>query len=117
MSYQWGVFQASFSPTVGREQAGVRPVLVLSAEPLAERYDVVMVAPVTSRKGERTARLGEVLLPAGCAGLARDSFALCYQIRALDRSRLGRSYGEVQDPRLQAAILAMLADGFDIDMP
>src|SRR5947208_3441396 len=83
-----------------QEAAGDRAVLVLSAEPLAERYDVVMVAPVTNRKRGRPARLGEVLLPAGTAGLAHDSFAICYQVRALDKSRLGRLYGEVSDPRL-----------------
>ena len=115
IAYQWHVFHANLSPTTGHEQAGERPVLVLSSEPLAERYEVVMVAPVTSRKGGRPARLGEVLLPAGTAGLKQDSFALCYQVRALDKSRLGRVYGELADPRLQRQLRDALADCFDID--
>jgi mRNA interferase MazF len=115
MKYQWLIFQADLDPIIGREQAGERPVLVLSAEPLNEHYDVVMVAPITRRKEGRPARLGEVLLPAGTGGLPLESFALCYQVRALDKSRLGRLYGEVSDPGLQEQIQETLADCFDLD--
>lgn len=101
MNYQWSIFQVDLDPTVGHEQAGERPVLVISAEPLNERYDVVMVVPLTSRKNNRPARLGEVLLPSGAGGLALDSFALCYQVRTLDKSRLRRLYGSLLDPALQ----------------
>jgi len=52
-------------------QAGERPVLVVSAEPINRHYAVVMVVPITSRKNARPARLGEVLLPAGIGGLLR----------------------------------------------
>jgi mRNA interferase MazF len=114
LSFQWHVFRASLDPVVGREQAGERPVLVVSAEPLNERYDVVMVAPLTSRKRERPARLGEVLLPAGTAGLPMDSFVLCYQVRTLDKSRLGSEYGELTDSALQDQVSFMLVDCFDL---
>ena len=33
----------------------------------------------------------------------------------LDKSRLGRAYGELSDPRLRNRILATLADCFDIE--
>lgn len=114
MPYQWHIFRASLDPIVGHEQAGVRPVLVLSAEAINERYDVVMVAPITSRKNNRTARLGEVLLPAGTAGLPLDSIALCYQVRALDKSRLGPVIGAIAEAKLQDQIAAMLIDCFDL---
>ena len=115
MSYQWGIYQANLDPTTGREQAGERPVLVISAEPLNERYAVVMVAPITSRKSNRPARLGEVLLPVGTGGLPRESFALFYPVRSLDKSRLGRRYGEITDPTLQENMLRTIAGCFDID--
>ena len=83
MDYQWLVFQADLDPVAGHEQAGRRPVLVVSAEPLNDVYGVISVIPITSRKNNRLPRLGEVLLPAGTAGLWSDSFALCYQVRAL----------------------------------
>lgn len=115
MSFQWRIYHADLNPTTGSEQAGKRPVLVISAEPLNARYDVIMVAPITSRKEGRPARLGEVFLPNGTGGLPRESFVLCYQVRALYKSRLGRLYGEISDVQLQKQIRDMLADCFDID--
>lgn len=114
MVYQWFVFQADLEPTIGHEQAGRRPVLVVSAEPLNAAYGVVSVLSITSRKNSRLPRLGEVLLPAGTAGLPNDSFALCYQVRALDKTRLVRVYGELSEPVLQQEIMEMLAFCLDL---
>lgn len=104
MRYQWGVFMAELNPVVGREQGNRRPVLVVSAEPLNEAYDVVTVVPLTTRKNNRPARLGEVLLPVGAGGLRQESFALCYQIRALDKSRLTDFWGGITEAELQDAL-------------
>ncbi len=114
MAYQWFVFQADLEPTVGHEQSGRRPILVVSAEPINDAYGVVSVLSITTRKNSRLPRLAEVLVPAGCAGLPNESFVLCYQIRALDKTRLGRVYGELTDPILRRQILRTLADCFDI---
>lgn len=111
---QWRIYHADLDPIIGREQAGERPVLVISAEPLNERYDVVMVVPLTSRKSGRPARLGEVLLRSGTAGLPMESMALCYQIRAIDKRRLGACYGVVSDPELRAEIAATTEDCLDL---
>jgi len=105
MAYQWFVFQADLGPTVGHEQAGRRPVLVVSAEPINDAYGVVSVLSITSRKNSRPVRLAEVLVPAGCAGLPNESFVFCYQVGALDKMRLGRVYGEMTDPVLRRQIL------------
>lgn len=113
-AYRWTIFQADLDPTVGREQAGERPVLVVSAEPLNAAYDVVLVVPVTSRKNNRPARLGEVLIPAGEGGLRVDSFALCHQVRALDKRRLGQRYGQITDTDIRERILDTLALCFDL---
>ena len=113
-TYQWTAFHADLDPTIDHEQAGERPVLVVSAEPLNERYDVVMVVPITSRKNNRPARLGEVLLPAGAGGLRVESFALCYQVRTLDKSRLTRVYGAIADLDLQTQIQDTIALCLDL---
>lgn len=114
MAYQWFVFQADLDPVVGHEQTGRRPVLIVSAEPVNDTYGVVSVISITSRKNNRPVRLGEVLLPAGTAGLPNESCALCYQVRTLDKTRLGRTYGELTEAALQRRILETLALCFDI---
>jgi len=103
--YQWTIFLAVLDPTTGAEQAGRRPVLVVSRERLNQLLPVVNVVPLTSRKSPtRTIYPNEVLLPASIADLPLDSIALCYQIRTLDKSRLERAMGVLHDQALQAAI-------------
>jgi mRNA interferase MazF len=102
VTYQWHVFFAVLDPTRGSEQAGRRPVLVISQERINQLLPVVNVVPLTSRKSDtRVIYPNEVLLPAGTAGLRMDSIALCYQIRTLDKSRLGQELGELDDVDLQ----------------
>lgn len=106
MRYQWHVFLASLDPTKGSEQAGRRPVLVISRERINELLPVVNVVPLTSRKSpSRVIYPNEALLPAGVAGLTVDSIALCYQIRTLDKSRLEQDLGELVDASLRQKIL------------
>ena len=115
MTYQWHIFLASLDPTKGSEQAGRRPVLVISREQINHLLPVINVIPLTSRKS--VARLvypNEVLLPAGVAGLKADSIALCYQIRTLDKSRLERDWGELDDGNLRQEILEAIR--FQLDM-
>jgi len=106
VNYQWSVFLASLDPTTGSEQAGKRPVIVISRERINQMLPVVNVIPLTSRKSpSRSIYPNEVLLPAGYAGLKVDSIALCYQIRTLDKSRLERELGTLAETNLRRAIL------------
>ena len=115
MTYQWHVFVAVLDPTRGSEQAGRRPVLVVSREQINQLLSVVNVIPLTSRKSEaRVIYPNEVLLPAGTAGLRVDSIALCYQIRTLDKSRLEQDLGELNDTGLQRQLLEAIR--FQLDM-
>lgn len=109
VTYQWHVYLASLDPTHGSEQAGKRPVLVISNERVNQLLPVVNVLPITSHKSKkRTIYPNEVLLPAGSAGLKVDSIVLCYQIRTLDKSRLGQDFGELKDSSLRQEILEAL---------
>jgi mRNA interferase MazF len=106
VSYRWHIFLASLDPIKGSEQAGKRPVLVVSREQLNRLLPVVNIVPLTSRKSAaRTIYPNEVLLPAGTAGLKVDSIALCYQLRTLDKGRLERELGEVTDAQLRRQVL------------
>ena len=115
MTYQWHVFLASLEPVQGAEQAGRRPVLVVSRERINQLLPVINVVPLTSRKSaSRVIYPNEVLLPAGAAGLRVDSIALCYQIRTLDKSRLEQDMGELTDAALRQAIHDAMR--FQLDM-
>ena len=105
---RWSIWKASLDPVVGSEQGRTRPVLVISESALNDILPVVNVIPLTSRKPGRRIYPNEVLLISGAAGLTEDSLALTYQIRTLDKRRLLRSYGKLDDPTLRGKILAAL---------
>jgi mRNA interferase MazF len=115
MTFQWHIFLASLDPTQGSEQAGKRPVLVISRERLNQVLPVVNVIPLTSCKSaSRIIYPNEVLLPAGVAGLKVASIALCYQIRTLDKSRLETDLGHVVDEPLRGQVLAAIRFQFEM---
>jgi mRNA interferase MazF len=115
MTYQWHVFLASLDPSKGSEQAGKRPVLVISREQINQLLPVVNVIPLTSKKSDSSVIYpNEVLLPASIAGLRVDSIALCYQIRTLDKSRLEIDFGKLVDVDLRQKILEAIRFQLDI---
>jgi mRNA interferase MazF len=82
------VYFVDLAPTKGREQAGRRPVLVVTHDAINRQPLVVAVVV-----GADAARLPvdhptNVRVTARESGLPRDTVFLCFQIRSLDPSRL-----------------------------
>jgi mRNA interferase MazF len=98
------VWLAELEATRGREQAGERPVLVVSADPINQSAaDLVVAVPFTTRRRGIPTHV-EVHPPAG--GLREISFAMCEQVRSLSTERLGsRAFGSVP-----AAVLSSVQD-------
>jgi len=83
-------------------------VLVLSDTRLNHILPVVNVLPITSRKRNRRIYPNEALISSGSAGLDADSIVLCYQIRTLDKRRLVKRLGVLDNPQTRAEIVAAL---------
>lgn len=83
-------YWVDFDPTVGSEQAGRRPCVIVSPNAInrVTGARVVTVVPVTT-KGEADA----VRIPVTTGGIS--GFALIHQVRVLDRSRLDGVIGEL----------------------
>jgi len=88
------VVVVELDPTVGHEQHGVRPCVVVSDPDVIsdQRFPLVCVVPVTGTPGEGL--LYPALAP-GQSGLAKNSFALIDQLRSIDKRRIRRVYGEL----------------------
>ena len=106
---RWSVWLANLDPIVGSEQGRTRPVLILSKTSLNRLLPVVNVIPITSRKSNRRVYPNEAFLPFASCGLTVDSIALCYQIRTLDKRRLTRRFGEVNDAKVREEIMTALS--------
>jgi mRNA interferase MazF len=81
------VWLADLDPTRGREQTGVRPVLIVSTDLFNQgRARLVVAVPFTTRRRDLPIHV-EVRPPDG--GLRDVSFAMCEQVRSLAVDRLG----------------------------
>lgn len=89
------VYWADLAPRSGSEQAGRRPVVVVSHDGFNQTpaWRSVIVVPVSSSALQ--ARRGPTVVgfPAGAAGLPRPSVAVCHQVTTLDRGKLTRRIG------------------------
>ncbi len=87
------VWEANFDPVRGREQAGRRPALIVSADVFNQGWSgLVTVMPLTSR-GRQVRSHVPVHPPEG--GLSVPSFIMCEQARAFSVERLLRHRGRV----------------------
>lgn len=95
------VVLVELDPTVGREQHGVRPCIVVSdpAVNVDQRFPLIAVVPVTGTRGEG-ALYPELL--AGKSGLTKTSYALIDHLRSIDKRRIYRVFGSVTPDELSA---------------
>ena len=90
------VLWADLAPR-GREQAGQRPVLVISHDTFSERSGTVIVTAITSQPQKAAFPL-TVELTKG--ELPRRSWVKVSQVRTLSRERLGKRIGRVSPEEL-----------------
>lgn len=92
------IWDAVLDPIRGREQAGYRPVLVISNDwfNTLER-SLVIATPIT---GTEARVRYQIKIEAGEGGVKKDSTILPEQIRAMDVSRLRKRRGQVSQQTL-----------------
>ena len=103
--YQWSIYWANLNPVTGSEQAGRRPVVVVSCDEVNSLLNQVNILPLSSVKDPaRRVYLNEVRLLKESSGLPKDSIVLAHQIRTLDKSRLEEKCGEITDDDIREKI-------------
>lgn len=95
---------AELDPTVGNEQAGRRPVLVISSNIFNQRSGMVIAFAVISQEPRATFPLTALL---SNKNLPRESWVKIGQIRTLSIQRLGRKIGTASSNDLD-----LIVEGF-----
>lgn len=90
---QGEIWKAELNPVKGREQAGMRPVLIISGNLLNSNTEIVIVCPLTSKIKNYHGNL--VLDPTARNGLKKQSEVLTWQIRTIAKARLVEKLGHV----------------------
>jgi mRNA interferase MazF len=86
------VYWADLNPVRGREQAGLRPVLVISHEALNQHSKTVIALAITSQPQRAGFPLTHVI---ETLRLPKNSWVKISQIRTLSVERLGRRIGSL----------------------
>jgi mRNA interferase MazF len=108
------VYLAKLDPSSGSEQSGSRPVVIVSRDAINRSSPVVIAVPCTSWTEGRRIYPSQVQINEFEGGLKRISIALCEQVRAISKDRLGRRWGALSHPTLAKVDRALL---IALDLP
>ena len=111
---KWTIVRAQLDPVRGSEQAGLRPVLIVSTETINASLPIVTVLPLTTWRSSRRIYPTEVLLPAQIAGQSNDSIVMAHQIRTLAKYRLLDHIGRLEDEELRNQVRMALRVHLDL---
>lgn len=100
------VVLCDLNPVVGTEQAGIRPVVVLQIDRANAASPHTIIAPFTT-KIRRALLPSHVFVPTGVGGLSQDSVVLCEQIRVIDRRRIIKVLGHLDDSCMEEIAKAL----------
>jgi mRNA interferase MazF len=101
---RFAVYLVNLDPTVGREIKKMRPCLVVSPDEMNHNVRIAIVAPLTTGGQPYPTRVP-------CRFKGKDGQVVLDQIRTVDRSRLLKKLGKIDD-NTAAAVLDVLQEMF-----
>ncbi|MFO1535033.1 MAG: type II toxin-antitoxin system PemK/MazF family toxin [Thermoplasmatota archaeon] len=104
MTPRGAIVWANLGPTVGHEQAGRRPVLVVSRTHFNKASGTVIAFPLTSQP-QRLGYPVTALLPDGI--LAKPTWVKLTQVRTVSAERLGALLGQAPDAFVRHCVLGL----------
>ena len=90
------IFLANLEPIKGREQGGIRPVLIIQNDVSNKHSPVTIIAAITSKIFDKEFPTN-VFISKKSSGLDKDSTILLNQIRTIDVSRLIKRIGNLDN--------------------
>lgn len=92
------IWLIDFNPTKGREQAGIRPALIISVDYFNDSMaNKIVACPLTSK--DKGIPLDVALLPPD-GGIVKNSFIKCEDIRSLSKERLIEKWGDISREKM-----------------
>lgn len=95
-----GVVLCDLNPVMGTEQSGIRPAVILQIDRANSFSPHTIIAPFTT-KIRRAQLPSHVFVPADVGGLTQDSVVLCEQIRVIDKKRIIKVLGNLDDSYME----------------
>jgi mRNA interferase MazF len=92
------IWMADLNPVFGSEQAGIRPVIIISGPSMNAYYNVVIICPLTSKV--KSLKGCPAIKPDKLNNLKSESQAIAFQIRTLAKARLSKKIGIISNDDL-----------------
>ncbi len=90
------IWLVSLDPVIGHEVSKTRPAVIIQNDLGNEYSPITIIAPITSQKPDKIYPI-EILLTPVNSGIEKESKVLLNQIRAVDKRRLVRKLGFVDE--------------------
>lgn len=81
----------------GHEQTGIRPVIVISSDQTSDQNPMVTVVPLTGKLAASRFPHTISIDPTSSNGLSTPSVAMAFQVTSLDKRRLVRRTGKLEE--------------------
>ncbi len=105
MVKRFEVYLTNLNPTVGVEIQKRRPCLIVSPDEMNQIVKTVIIAPMTTKSHTFPSRVA-------CEFEEKNGFIVLDQIRAIDKMRLGKKLGEIEE-QTQSEVLDKLQEMFE----
>ena len=99
---QGEIWFANLNPSKGSEQAGLRPVVIISGNLLNQHLSVVIVVPLTTKI--KNYKGNPVLFPSKANGLKAESEMLVFHIRSVSKDRMVNKVGNIEPTEIERSI-------------
>mgnify|MGYP000510049894 CR=1 FL=1 len=106
---QRDIYLADLNPVQGSEQAGKRPVVIISGNTMNDNLPICIVCPISANVKKYPTCVE--ILPTKTNNLKNISEVLTFQIRAISQNRIVKKIGHITDAQL-AQVIAGLRDIF-----
>ena len=100
------IFLVNLEPVIGSEQGRIRPVVVIQNDISNIYSPITIIAPITSKKYEKEYPTN-VFLCKKDSGFKTDSTILLNQIRAIDKKRIIKKLGSLDEDLMNKVNLAI----------
>lgn len=99
------IWYTDLNPSKGSEQAGFRPVVIISGNLVNQYLNIVICCPLTSKIKDYKGNV--VLIPNKQNNLKLKSEILTFQIRSLAKVRLKKKVGEISEKEFETLRLGL----------
>jgi mRNA interferase MazF len=99
------IWMADLNPRKGKEQSGLRPVVVISGNAMNQNFDSIIACPLTTKIKNFHGNI--ILTPSKSNGLKSASEVLVFHIRSIAKERLVKKIGAISDEEVSLIVISL----------